>query len=362
MADEIKSEALSENEAGQVAAATPQTVSANADAPQAKEPQADEQQAVSEKSSSQTPEAQADEPQTMADVEAELNASFRPIREGDTLDCEVVGVEDDKVTVDIASYTDGIIRKEDVSDDPSYSIREHISVGQKFQATVIRRDDHGHVGLSLKKAASLAAWDRARSLLASKENVRVKISGVTKAGAIAYLDGIRAFIPASKLSLGYVSDDELPGWIGKEIDVRVITADEDGNHLVLSAKDILHEKREEERRAHIALVKPGTITEGTVESLKDFGAFVDIGDGVTGLLHVSQISQKRIKSPADVLKVGQKVRVKITKVADGRVSLSMKALEDEGDPQADTKEEHYDLPKSEEIGTGLGALLKNIRL
>ena len=88
MADEIKSEALSENEAGQAAAATPQTVSANADAPQAKEPQADEQQAVSEKSSSQTPEAQADEPQTMADVEAELNASFRPIREGDTLDLE----------------------------------------------------------------------------------------------------------------------------------------------------------------------------------------------------------------------------------------------------------------------------------
>ena len=96
--------------------------------------------------------------------------------------------------------------------------------------------------------------------------------------------------------------------------------------------------------------------------MKDFGAFVDIGEGVTGLLHVSQISQKRIKSPADVLKVGQKVRVKITKVADGRVSLSMKAIEDEGDPQTDTREEHYDLPKSEEIGTGLGALLKNIRL
>ena len=330
MADEIKSEALSENEAGQAAAATPQTASANADAPQASKPQADEQQAVSEESGTQAPEAQADEPQTMADVEAELNASFRPIREGDTLDCEVVGVEDDKVTVDIASYTDGIIRKEDVSDDPSYSIREHISVGQKFQATVIRRDDHGHIGLSLKKAASLAAWDRARSLLASKENVRVKISGVTKAGAIAYLDGIRAFIPASKL---YVSDDDLPGWIGKEIDVRVITADEDGNHLVLSAKDILHEKREEERRAHIALVKPGTITEGTVESLKDFGAFVDIGEGVTGLLHVSQISQKRIKSPADVLKVGQKVRVKITKVADqtqGRSTMTFRRAKKSG--------------------------------
>ena len=109
-------------------------------------------------------------------------------------------------------------------------------------------------------------------------------------------------------------------------------------------------------------LQPGMILEGAVTNVTNFGAFVDIGEGVTGLLHVSQISQKRIKSPADVLKVGQKVRVKITKVADGRVSLSMKAIEDEGDPQTDTREEHYDLPKSEEIGTGLGALLKNIRL
>ena len=276
-------------------------------------------------------QAQADEvkePQTMADEEAELNASFRPIREGDTLDCEVVGVDDDKITVDIASYTDGIIRREDASDDPDFSIRENIEVGQKLQATVIRRDDHGHIGLSLKKAAAVAAWDRAKQLFASKENVRVKVSGVTKAGAIAYLDGIRAFIPASKLSLGYVSDDDLPNWIGKEVEVRVITAEEDGNRLVLSAKDILREKREEERQAHMALVKPGTVTEGTVESIKDYGAFVDIGDGVTGLLHVSQISQKRIKTPADVLKVGQKSKVKITKVADGRISLSMKQVKE----------------------------------
>ena len=310
-------------------------------------------------------QAQADEvkePQTMADVEAELNASFRPIREGDTLDCEVVGVDDDKITVDIASYTDGIIRREDASDDPDFSIRENIEVGQKLQATVIRRDDHGHIGLSLKKAAAVAAWDRAKQLFASKENVRVKVSGVTKAGAIAYLDGIRAFIPASKLSLGYVSDDDLPNWIGKEVEVRVITAEEDGNRLVLSAKDILREKREEERQAHMALVKPGTVTEGTVESIKDYGAFVDIGDGVTGLLHVSQISQKRIKTPADVLKTGQKIKVKVTKVSDGRISLSMKALEDAEAHQEQKEEEHFELPKSEEIGTGLGALLKNIKL
>lgn len=302
------------------------------------------------------------EPKTMADVEAELNASFRQIKEGDVLDCEVVGVDDDRVTVDIASYTDGIIRKGDVSDDPDFSIRENFQVGQKLKATVIRKDDHGHVGLSLKKAAALAAWDRARQLLSSKENIHVKVTGVTKAGAIASLDGIRAFIPASKLSLGYVSDDELPGWIGKDIEVRVITADETGNRLVLSAKDILFEKREEERKAHLAEVKAGAVVEGTVDSIKDYGAFVDIGNGVTGLLHVSQISQKRIKTPADVLKVGQKVNVKITKVADGRVSLSMKALEDTAAPVERKEEEHVVIPKSEEIGTSFADLLKGIKL
>ncbi len=306
--------------------------------------------------------AAAEEPQTMADVEAELNASFRQIKEGDVIDCEVVGVDDDRITVDLASYTDGIIRKDDVSDDPDFSIRDNFQVGQKLQATVIRKDDHGHVGLSLKKAAALAAWDRARQLLQTKENFHVKITGTTKAGAIANLDGIRAFIPASKLSLGYVSDDDLPNWIGKDIEVRVITADEAGNRLVLSAKDILFEKRDEERKAHLALVKAGTVTEGTVESIKDYGAFVDIGDGVTGLLHVSQISQKRIKTPADVLKVGQKVKVKITKVADGRVSLSMKALEGESAPAEREEEEHVEIPKSEEIGTSFADLLKGIRL
>lgn len=307
-------------------------------------------------------QAAENEPQSMAEVEAELNASFRPIREGDTLDCEVVGIDDDRITVDIASYTDGIIRREDVSDDPSFSVKENFQVGQKLKATVIRRDDHGHVGLSLKKAANLAAWDHAKALLASKENVKVKVSGVTKSGVIAYLDGIRAFIPASKMSLGYVSDDDLPNWIGKELEVRVITADEDGNRLVLSAKDILFEKRDEERREHMAVLKVGTVAEGTVESIKDYGAFVDIGGGVTGLLHVSQISSRRIKTPSDVLKVGQKVRVKITRLSDGRVSLSMKALEDSAEEPEEREEEHIVLPKSEEIGTGLGDLLKNLKL
>lgn len=314
-------------------------------------------------------EKPADEgPQTMAEAEAELNASFRQLNVGDVVEGTVTEVGDDRIYVDLSYYTDGVVYVEDISDDPSYSVRANLKTGDPVKATVTRKDDHGHVRLSMKEAAGMAAWERLKGLLESKEGITVKISGVTKAGCIAYVDGIRGFIPASKLSLGFVADDDLPNWIGKEIEVRVITAEEKGRKLVLSAKDILREKKDEERRESMAAVKVGSLVEGTVESIKDYGAFVNIGGGVTGLLHVSQISAKRIKTPADVLQVGQTVKVRVTKVADGRVSLSMKEQEsgssaapaeseNEGDFRAYKKAQ-----KEEQIGTGLGALLKGIKL
>ena len=107
-------------------------------------------------------------------------------------------------------------------------------------------------------------------------------------------------------------------------------------------------------------VQVGLVTEGTVETIKPYGAFVNIGDGVTGLLHVSQISNKRIKTPEDVLSVGDKVTVKVTAVKDGRISLSMKALLAEEEKQEE--EISFELPKTEEIGTSLGSLFKGLKL
>ena len=132
----------------------------------------------------------------------------------------------------------------------------------------------------------------------------------------------------------------------------------------ISAKEILREKEAQERKDAAAQIKVGLVTEGTVETIKDYGAFVSLGKGVTGLLHVSQISQKRIKTPAEVLEVGQKVKVKVTKVADGRISLSMKVLEESASPEAAEEKEEFTfkLPKSENIGTGLGDLLKGLKL
>ena len=169
------------------------------------------------------------------------------------------------------------------------------------------------------------------------------------------IEGIRGFIPASRLSLSYIED--LETYLLKDIEVRVIDVDEANNRLVLSAREILQEKARKEREARIAAVKVGSIVTGTVESLQNYGAFVDLGDGLSGLVHISQISLKRIKSPSDVLNVGDDV--KIIGVKDGKISLSMKALEEE---KKEEEEIHVEIPKAEEIGTSLGDLFKGLKL
>ena len=307
----------------------------------------------------------AEEPaESMADYEAEIDASLRRYERGEKVRCTVVSVDMDKIMVELGSTT-GIIRKQDVNDDPAYNLQENIKPGDEVEASVVRPDDgHGNVVLSMKAASAQKAWDRLIALLDSKEPVTVKINGVTKAGVTTMLEGVRGFIPASKLSLGFVSDEELNNWVGKSVEARVITAEKDGRKLVLSSREILREKEAAERREAAAAVKPGMVAEGTVETIKDYGAFVNLGKGVTGLLHVSQISPKRIKTPAEVLKEGEKVKVKVTKIDGNRISLSIKALDETAPEQPKEREEkvNFKLPKSEAIGTGLGDLLKGLKL
>ena len=308
------------------------------------------------------PKAAEQPAESMADYEAEIDASLRRYERGEKVKCTVVSVDMDKIMVELGSTT-GIIRKQDASDDPAFNLQENVKPGDEVEASVVRPDDgHGNVVLSMKAASSERAWDRLTSLLSSKEPVTVKISAVTKSGVTTTLEGVRAFIPASKLSLGFVSEDDLKDWVGKSVDVRVITAQKDGKKLVLSAKELLREQEAAQRKEAAALVKVGLVTEGTVETLKDYGAFINLGKGVTGLLHVSQISQKRIKTPSEVLKEGEKVKVKVIKVADGRISLSMKVLEDAAPAEEREEKISFKLPKSEAIGTGLGDLLKGLKL
>lgn len=168
-------------------------------------------------------------------------------------------------------------------------------------------------------------WNVVRSYMEKGTVLPVKVEGIVNGGAIAMVEGLRGFIPASRLSLSYIED--LETYLLKDIEVKVIDVDEANNRLVLSAREILQEQARKEREAKIANIKVGSVMTGTVESLQNYGAFVDLGNDLSGLVHISQISLKRIKSPSDVLNVGDEVNVKVIGIKDGKISLSMKALE-----------------------------------
>lgn len=296
--------------------------------------------------------------ETMEDYAAELEASFRKINEGDILTGTVIDISENGILLDLKYYTDGLIHLEDFTDDPNFNFREEIHEGDQISATVIKKDDgEGHILLSRKEANEVLAWDKLKQYMAEGTNLTVKVSGIVNAGVVVYVEGIRGFVPASKLDLQYVED--LNEWLGKEIQVRVITADEANQRLVLSAKEILREQAAQSRKNLVSSVEIGLVTEGSVDSIQPYGAFVKLGNGLSGLVHISQISEKRIKSPSAVLKVGDTVKVKVIDVKDGKLSLSMKAVNDVA--AEEIQEETFELPETEGLSTTLGSLFKNLK-
>lgn len=203
---------------------------------------------------------------------------------------------------------------------------------------------------------TLLAWAKIKELYEAKETLTVEITGIVNKGAIALVEGIRGFIPVSRLSLERV--DDLNAWLGKQIQVRIITADQEADKLVLSAREILREARAAQKQLKISAIEVGSVFTGTVESIQSYGAFVNLGDGISGLVHISQISLERIKHPSVVLKEGQEVQVKVIGKQDGKLKLSMKALMEEEKKEEEVKVE---LPKTEAIGTSMGDLLKNLK-
>lgn len=297
--------------------------------------------------------------ETMDDFREELEASFKKIRVGDVVTGTVIDVTEDQVIVDLKTYADGVIRKEDLSEDPDFNMQDAVHPGDEITATVMATNDgEGNMVLSKKEANAVLAWDKLKKLMEERTVVKVKISEVVNAGAVAYLEGIRGFIPASRLSDEYVED--LKEWDGKTIEVTVITADEEERRLVLFGREPAREKKQAETNRKIEKCEVGAVMNGTVETIKPYGAFVALENGLTGLLHISQISTQRIKHPGAVLKEGQEVRVKILSTADNKISLSMKVLAEE----AAEAESHstYDYKEEGQASTGLAALLKNIKL
>lgn len=329
---------------------------------EAESAQAPAEAAPAEAAPTEAAPAEAAQPQpearveTMEDYAKELEASFKRVKEGDILTGTVAGVTEDQVLVDLKYYAGGVINKENINGDPDFQLQAEIHPGDEITATVISTDDgEGNIELSMKEANENMLWDKFAEMLADRTIVNVKIAEIVKGGAVAYLEGVRAFIPASKLAAEYVED--LEEYNGKTIEATVITADPEAKKLVLSGKEPARAKLQEEKNKKIAKCEVGAVMEGTVDTLKEYGAFVNLENGLSGLLHISQISNQRIKHPGAVLKEGQTVKVKIISIKDNKISLSMKALE----PEEEIDLEGFDFKGDGEVTTGLGALLKGLK-
>ena len=206
-------------------------------------------------------------------------------------------------------------------------------------------------------------WNVVKGYLENKTVLPVKIEGIVNGGAIAMVEGLRGFIPASRLSLSYIED--LESYLLKDIEVQVIDVDQAENKLVLSARELLKEKERKAKEEKISNLQVGAVMTGTVDSLQTYGAFIQLEDGLSGLVHISQISQKRIGSVHEVLKEGQKVKAKILNTNDGKVSLSMKALEEiipDDDVQTEDEAQAEEYISNESASTSLGSLLAGLKL
>ncbi len=297
--------------------------------------------------------------ETMQDYERELEASFRKISEGDVISGTVIDVNEEEITLDLKYYTQGIIKAKDMSADPGFAVLEEVHEGDVIEATVVKMDDgQGNILLSKKEANNLLSWDVLTGYMQDKKDITVKVSEAVNAGVVAYVEGIRGFIPASQLDTAYVED--VTPYVGKKLTVRVTAVDKSKERLILSAKEVLREQEKEAHDHKVAMIVPGTVLEGIIESLQPYGAFVDLKDGLSGLVHISQICQKRIKKPSEVLTIGDKVKVKVLNTNDGKISLSIKAVEE--DREAEEREEFdtAQFSSDESVGTSLGDLFKNL--
>lgn len=307
-----------------------------------------------------------EEKTTMKDFEKDIENSFQVLKEGDILDVTVIGISETELTVDLNYYTEGIIPLEECSEDPSFSIKNDMNIGDEIKAMVIDSENaSGNVILSLKEANNILIWDELKEDYEKRTEFEVKIIEAVPAGVVAYVKGIRGFIPASQLALTFVEDTE--SYVGMTISVVIMDLQPKERKLILSAKVIEKERALLQKTQRIGRLTTGDIIEGTIERMESYGVFIAMGEGLTGLCHISQITNKFIKSPKEVLKLGETVKAKILKIEGDRISLSIKALKEDEPEEEDAAYEipsEYSAAASEESAdeSPFAKLLKGVKL
>jgi small subunit ribosomal protein S1 len=247
---------------------------------------------------------------------------MKTYKKGDIIAGKIVEIQNDAVLIDIQTKTEGVLQKEEISFAPNPTT-ENLAVGQEIEVMVIKEGEDVYM-LSKRRVDEKKIWERVE--LAQKENKRVqgKIIASVNGGLIVDIGG-RAFLPQSQIDIKKIDDMET--MIGQEIEVKVLEHDREKNRLVVSRRLCIEEDLDKEKLQAFDNFKKGQTLEGKVEKIVDYGVFVNLGNGMTGLLHVSELSWERVDNPRSILKVGDPIQVKVLKVdkEKQKISLSRKA-------------------------------------
>ncbi len=257
-----------------------------------------------------------------------LEASFQDFNDGDIVEGDVVKIDRDEVLLDIGYKSEGVIPSKELSIRHDVDPNEVVKVGDQIEALVLQKEDkEGRLILSKKRAQYERAWGRIEEVMNSGQTIKGPVIEVVKGGLILDI-GLRGFLPASLVDLRRVRD--LHPFVGTELEAKIIELDRNRNNVVLSRRAFLEESQSEGRKKFLEGLQKGERRKGTVSSIVNFGAFVDLG-GVDGLVHVSELSWKHVDHPQEVVTVGQEVEVEVLDVdlERERVSLSLKATQED---------------------------------
>ncbi len=260
---------------------------------------------------------------TDEEMAALIDETMTDFDEGDLVHGTIVQVERDEVLLDIGYKSEGVIPARELSIRKDANPADIVSLVDEVEALVLQKEDKdGRLILSKKRAEYERAWGKIEEMFTSGENVEGEVIEVVKGGLILDI-GLRGFLPASLVDLRRVKD--LSSYTGTKLEARVIEMDRNRNNVVLSRRVVLEEGRKHERAEILSKLTKGMILPGTVSSIVDFGAFVDLG-GIDGLVHISELSWSHVNHPSEVVKVGDEVSVQVLDVdlSRERISLGMK--------------------------------------
>ena len=250
-----------------------------------------------------------------------LEQSIKTLNTGDKVLGTVTAIGNTEVQVDLGTKHAGYIPYDEVSADPSVKAEDILHVGDQIEVFVVRvNDQEGTVQLSKKKLDSMKIWDDMAAWAEEKVTVEGTITEENKGGLVCNVKGIRVFIPASQS--GIAKGGDMAGMVGKNVQLKITEVNRARRRVIGSIRAVASEGRKAAQEKIWAEIENGKKYHGTVKSLTSYGAFVDIG-GVDGMVHVSELSWNRIKTPADVVKVGDEIDVYVISFDPEKKKISL---------------------------------------